>query len=242
MARAAAAGVTRLMCCGSREADWMLLPDIARRFPAVRLSFGLHPWHAAGRSAGWLDRLQRRLDATPAAIGEIGLDHALDPKSFPAQETVLLAQLRLAAERRRPVTLHCRRAWGRLIALLDDRGWPPAGFVLHAYSGSAELIPVLARRGAYFSFAGSITDPANRRGRAAVAAVPPDRLLVETDAPDLPAALPPDAFALGLHDRRPLSEPAHLAHVLRAVAELRGHSPAELAALTAHNATTLFGD
>ena len=241
MKRAEQTGVTNLMCCGSSEEDWHSLPDIARRFPAVRLSFGLHPWYVADRTPGWLDTLTTALNATPSAVGEIGLDHALDKSTFVDQESVFLAQIRLADELQRPVSIHCRRAWGRLMELLDEKGWPACGFMLHSYSGSADLVPPLVRRGAFFSFSGAITFEQNRRGREAVAAVPDDRLLIETDAPDLAPDLPPDAKTLYDAAGKPVNEPAHLVYVARTVAALRGMDVESVADMTTENAATLWG-
>lgn len=238
--RASNAGVTGMLCCGSAESDWATVRDLARSLPAVIPAFGLHPWYATDRSPAWLESLRDLLRDPSAGVGEIGLDRALDPATFPAQEEVFLAQVRLAAELHRPVSLHCRRAWGRLMELLDRQGWPPDGVVLHSYSGGAELVTPLVRRGAFFSFSGAITHGANRRGREAIPVIPADRLLIETDAPDIPAALPVDLPVLRGADGRFLSEPAHLVHVAAAVAALRGQSPAEVAALTTRNARQLL--
>jgi TatD DNase family protein len=116
--------------------------------------------------------------------------------------------------------------------LLKSVGALPAGFVLHSYSGSPELVGQLAKLGAYFSFSGSITFSGNKKGYKSVLAVPPDRLLIETDSPDL---TPPAArFA-----DKP-NEPANIVHVLRKVAELRGMPEDELAEQMWKNAEGLF--
>lgn len=241
MERANEAGVTGLMCCGSCEEDWTRLPDIARRFPKVRLSFGLHPWYIGGRTARWLDRLHEHLSTTPSAVGEIGLDHALDKETFADQESVFLAQLHLASELRLPVTLHCRRAWGRLMELLDNNGWPASGFVIHSYSGPKELVEPLVRRGAYLSFSGAITFEQNRKGREAVTAVPLDCLLIETDAPDLIPALPAKAPPMLEGREKPTNEPAFLGRILAEAAKLRSISECVLADATRKNAARLWG-
>lgn len=240
MKRATMAGITGLMCCGSCEEDWPLLPAISRRFPHVRLSFGLHPWYIGKRSEGWLDTLKAQLTATPSDVGEIGLDHALAKDTFADQEAVFLAQIHLADELKRPVTIHCRRAWGHMMELLDAKGWPAYGFVLHSYSGSPELVQPLVRRGAFFSFSGAITFEQNRKGREAVAAVPLDRLLLETDAPDLMPDQPQDAPAISSPDGKPVNEPAYLLVVAQAIANLRCLTMDEVAAITHKNATDLF--
>ena len=180
-------------------------------------------------------------EASRAIVGEIGLDHALDKSTFAAQEECFLAQVKLAAEWRCPVSLHCRRAWGRLMELLDARGWPPDGVVLHSYSGGPELVAPLVRRGAFFSFSGAITHDRNARGREAAAAVPEDRLLIETDAPDIPALLPPGAPALRGADGKPLSEPAHVLLTVRTLAALRHVSEEAIAECAWKNSVRLLG-
>ncbi len=234
LARAAAAGVRGAMCCGSAESDWAATLAVAEKFPMVRVSLGLHPWSVRERRPGWLDRLRALLAAQPrAGVGEIGLDHALEDADLADQENVFLDQFALSIALTRPASLHCRRAFGRLMELLPRFPEHPAGFVIHSFSGAAELVAPLAKRGAYFSFSGSITRSGNRRGHAALCAVPADRLLLETDAPDL---LP----VLAGRVPEGANEPAHLVHVLRAAAELRGVPEADLAAQTWSNAQRLF--
>lgn len=241
MARAGQAGVSGLLCCGSCEADWPQVRTLARRYAGVRPAFGLHPWYVEARGPGWRDALRAHLGETPSAVGEIGLDHVIDRRTFADQDAVFAAQLELACELGRPVSIHCRQAWGRLLELLDRHGWPPAGVTFHSFSGAADLVPVLAARGALFSFSGSITYDRNRRGRAALAAVPLDRLLIETDAPDIPPALPDGNFAIRTDEGRPVNEPAHLAAVAGTVATLRGLTAEGAAELTHANAGRIFG-
>lgn len=236
MERAAAAGIAGWHCCGTRESDWDEVRRIARRIPGVRISFGLHPWYAADRTPGWLEALRALLCEYPSGVGEIGLDHALDKGTFAVQEEVFLAQLSLAAELRRPVSVHCRRAWGRMIELLDGQGWPPDGILFHSYSGGAELVAPLVRRGAFFSFSGAMTKDRNARTREAVGVVPPDRILVETDAPDLMPVIPRRTFHPGILPHSSINEPANLVYVADAVAGLRGWPPEQAAAITAGNA------
>ena len=97
-------------------------------------------------------------------------------------------QLDLASQRNLPLSIHCLKAWGPLIEILESRPLPQRGFLMHSYSGSAELIPRLAKLGAYFSFSGYFLHPRKQNVRDAFSSVPLDRLLIETDAPDM---LPP---------------------------------------------------
>lgn len=242
LARAAAAGVAAMTCNGTQPSDWDAVAAIARRHPCVRPAYGLHPWNVAavaGAGDGWLADLEARLRADPAAsVGEIGLDHAIEPRDDALQEAAFLAQLRLARDLGRPASIHCRRAWGRMPELLAAFGSGGPGWVIHSYSGGAELAPVLAKGDVYFSFSGSVTWSGNRKSHRAAQAVPADRLLVETDSPDI---LPAGLAAAPAEGRAPPNEPANLPRVLAAVASLRGWSGAEAAEATWANAARVFG-
>ena len=231
--RAAAAGVERMLCCGSAGDDWNDVLGVSERYPAVIPALGLHPWYVAERSPRWLETLRALLELSGASIGEIGLDHWREPVDEEAQEEVFVAQLALAAELGRPVSIHCLKAWGKMMEILQTRKLPAAGMVFHSYAGPVELVEPLAELGAYFSFSGSITREGNKRGHKAVAAVPWDRLLVETDSPDLKPV-----FAEKAPDSP--NEPANLVHVAAMVAKLRAASVEEVAARTRQNAVRLF--
>lgn len=230
--RAHAAGVVRMAIKGCSEADWPRVAEIAQNHGNIAVAFGLHPWFIRGRSGHYLRVLEELLTAYPqASVGEIGIDHAVDNRNDADQERVFLEQLELARAIDRPVTIHCRRAWGRLIELLDRFGALPRGMLIHCFGGSAEVAAELVRRGGWISFSGSITRPNARKAQAALRAVPDDRILIETDAPDL---LPSGAATR-------LNEPANLPLVLARAAELRGTEETELARLTFRNASRFFG-
>jgi len=108
----------------------------------------------------------------------------------------------------------------------------PRGLVIHSFSGSVELVKSLVSLGVYFSFSGSITNPAYERARALVQAVPRERLLIETDAPDM---LPHVLRAQG-----GLNEPANLHVVAERIAQFTGLSVESVAELTTENARRLF--
>jgi len=236
MRRAGQADVRRFLCCGSSETDWPRVADLATRYPGVTPAFGLHPWYVRERSPDWLDMLRRHLLTTSSTVGEIGLDHAIEPRNDEEHESVFVAQLDLARRLNRPVSIHCRRAWERLLSVLGSSEPLPRGFMIHSYSGGPELVKPLADLGAYFSFSGSITRSGNRRGHRAAREVPADRLLAETDAPDLPPVI---------HDgdgviEPAVNEPSNLRFIIAALADLRASSIEELAELTWNNACRLF--
>ena len=236
MLRASQSGVRRFLCCGSSETDWPQVANLATRYPGIIPAFGLHPWYVRERSPDWLDQLGRHLQTTASAIGEIGLDHAIEPRNNEEQESVFVAQLDLARRLNRPASIHCRRAWERLLVILQTSGPLPRGFMIHSYSGGPELVKPLADLGAFFSFSGSITRSGNRRGHRAAREVPPDRLLAETDAPDLPPVIRDGDNVI----EPAVNEPSNLRIVIAALADLRGSPIEKLAELTWTNACRLF--
>lgn len=228
-------GVKRLLCCGGLEADWPAVGKLAMLHPSrIRPAYGLHPWYLEDRTPGWQDLLRARLFAEPNAIlGEIGLDHAIASPSRTTQEDCLRDQLILAAELDRPVSIHCRRAWGSMTALLRSLVKLPPALIFHSFSGDAELIPVLLRYNGYFSFSGSLTREGNRRGKKAAASAPADRILLESDAPDLTPRQAPDQAP---------NEPANMLYTLAALALCRGITPEDAAELTWQNACMALGE
>jgi TatD DNase family protein len=231
MDRARTAGVEKMGVKGCCEGDWLKVIQIHETYEGIYPSFGLHPWFIADRSPSWFQTLEDLLIQFPnAAVGEIGIDHALEERDDADQEKVFFQQLELARKLERPVSIHCRRAWGRLIELLDQFGEFPRGMLIHCFGGSAEVATELVKRGGYISFSGSITRPNARKAGPAIRAVPDDRILIETDAPDI---LPTTATG-------PLNEPANVKLVLEKAAEFRGVSEEDLAELTFRNAEQFF--
>jgi len=231
LARAKAAGVAAMSCCGSSESDWQDVKLLAAAREEIFPSFGLHPWYVAQRTKTWDTALASSLEELPSAgVGEIGLDHALDKSTFEDQEKVFTRQLALAAEYGRPVTIHCRRAIGRLTELLKQCGGVPGGGIVHSYSGPVELVKTLEDFGLCISFSGSATFPNSKRARAALAAVSSDRLCIETDSPDI----------VPFGWKASVNEPATIGTVAKVAAELRGVSVGEIAKLTYANASKVF--
>jgi len=228
--RARAAGV-RMMCCnGTHEGDWRYVLGLGRSHADICVSLGLHPWYVAERGGDWLARLEELVADNPVGIGEIGLDNALESRNDQEQEEVFLAQMELAVKYERPVTVHCRKAFGRLADLVGAMRERPPHMMLHAYAGSHEMVPVFEKLGFHISICASITRTANCKARTACVRVSPDRLLVESDSPAIAPA--------GVDFER--NEPAYLPKVVGVLAELRGERPEEVAARTAANARLFF--
>ncbi len=241
----ASLGLATAVVNGTSEQDWPAVSELAAAHPAwVLPSFGLHPWFAGRRSPAWKERLVERLDNAPggrAAIGEIGLDKWIRGHDLADQTVVFTEQLRLAAERNLPATIHCLQAWGALVEILEREPLPERGFLLHAYGGPAELTRRLIDRGAFFSFNGYFLHERKRAQREIFRALPIDRLLVETDAPDM--APPADAIAYPLPDDadgKPVNHPGNIRIIHEALAELRGMPVEDLAARVDRNFNRLF--
>jgi len=231
-------GLTNAVVNGTREDDW----DAVSQLGFGKPSYGLHPWYVNDRSERWLDHLRSRLVAAPnAAIGEVGLDRWVKGHDLEVQTPVFVAQLGLAAELSRPVTIHCIQAWGALWETLRQHDLP-RGFLLHAYGGPAEMVPGFVERGAYFSFSTYFLHERKSSQREVFQRLPLDRLLVETDAPDL---RPPDERnprPLHAPDGAAINHPANIDLAYVTLAELRGMSLDELTAIVAENFTRLFRD
>lgn len=255
---ASAAPAGRMVVNGTHPADWPRVEALAASHAWIVPAYGLHPWDAgAPRPENWLADLADRLARFPrATIGETGLDRWIldsarpdDPRlagvrraSINEQIAAFLPQLELAATQNRPATIHCLQAFAELLPLLRSRPLPACGFLLHAYGGPADLIPELVRLGAYFSFNAAFLDPRKTRHQATFNAVPPERLLCETDAP---AMLPPLAWRTHklppAADGAPVNHPGNIEAAYAGLAALRGIDAARLASQIEENFIRLFG-
>ena len=227
---------------GTREDDWPAVAALAAERTWVLPSFGLHPWHLTGRTSRWLEALRAQLDAHPrAGIGEIGLDRWMKGHDLADQTSVFTAQLALATERDLPATIHCIQAWGALWEVIRTHPLPARGFLLHAFGGPLEMMQGFADRGGYFSFPAYFLHERKGAQRSVFAAIPEDRLLVETDAPDL---CPPDnRNSHPLHDESgaPVNHPANIEVAYVALAAIRGIRLEALVEIVSVNFSRLFG-
>jgi len=258
----ASAGVRRAVVNGTCETDWSTVATLAKENPLVLPSYGLHPWDAGNRSSDWQKKLLSHLESHPSpashppvALGEFGLDRWILDRARPddprlaglrraplaEQLEVFAWQLDLAAARNLPASIHCLDAFGPLLDALRSAKLPARGFLLHAYSGSAEMAKNFADLGAYFSFDGAFLEERKQRLRDVHAALPADRVLVETDAPAMRLPAPLEKFPpLIAPDGSLANHPANIAVTYAALAELRGVSLDSLAAQVEKNFQTFF--
>lgn len=205
---------------------------LAERYPQFYTSAGIHP-HEAGKikdEAETLDRLRRQLEnKKTVAIGEIGLDFYYDFCDRETQKKIFRLQLGLAAETGYPVIIHDREAHGPCLEAALN--FPSVRGVFHSFSGSAESAEVLIKHGWYVSFSGAVTFKNARKLLDAVRAVPPERMLIETDCP-----------YLAPHPMRgKLNRSDYLIYTASAIAEAIGMTAERVAEATSKNARRLFG-
>jgi TatD DNase family protein len=227
VARAHAAGVTRILAVGSTIETCRTALRAAEENDGVFAILGIHP-HEAANEGDRLDELVALLAHPRAvAVGETGLDFYRDRAPRDRQLEVFEAELDLARETGKPVVIHTRAADTETAGALERFD---GTVVLHCFS-SAALLPAALERGYYVSFAGNVTFPNASDLRVAATQVPADRLLTETDSPYL-APQPVRG--------RP-NEPANVVHTLAALAEVRGEDRDELEVRIDANATAAFG-
>jgi len=234
-------GIAGAVVNGTIDGDWEDVARLARERPWVIPSYGVHPWRIKERTGQWEELLRARLDEG-GAVGEIGLDRWKEGYDFEDQEGVFRTQLRMAAERNTPATIHCLRAWGALWEIVRTEAVPACGFLLHAYGGPVEMIEGFARRGAYFSFSGSFMAEQRRGKMETFREVPVERLLVETDAPAMPLPAELSRYRLPkAPEGATVNHPGNVAVAYEGLATLRGMESEELEGVVEANFRRLFG-
>jgi TatD DNase family protein len=229
--RASAAGVTRVVTIASDVADARKALELARSRSGIWCTAGVHPHEAGGAGPSDMSSLRELATAhrEVVALGETGLDCHYDNAPRAVQTELFDAHLALAAETDLPVVVHARDADEEVAAALRRMPSGTIG-VLHCFTGGPRAFEEAVSAGWYVSFSGI----ASFKSFAAVdllREVPPNRLLVETDAPYL--APPP------LRGQR--NEPAFVVHVAEAVARHLGSGVEDVARLTTRNACRFYG-
>jgi len=228
--RAAAAGVAAIITVGTTISDCEKAVALARSHRSVYAAVGIHPHDAKGMddlTGGRLRALAR--EDKVVAIGETGLDFFYNLSPREVQLSRFEEQLDLAEELDLPVIIHDREAHAETLAMLRPRKGRLRG-VLHCFSGDQAMAGECLALGFHISVAGPLTYPKAEGLRDVARLIPPDRLLIETDAP----YLAPQAY------RGKRNEPAYVMETARRLAEIRGLPFEDLARLTAANARRLF--
>lgn len=224
-------GLSGCVTVGSDIDSSLKCLNIALEHEGIYAAAGVHPHEAKDAPADYLQTLEKILKQPEVrALGEIGLDYHYDFSPRDVQSDVFSDQLELAYQCRLPVIVHVREAHGDVLKILKRRAPKLCGGIIHCYSGSAESVREYVALGFHISFAGSLTFKNAAKLREAALAVPPDRLLVETDSP----YLSPEPKRGGRN------EPANVKYICEALAVIRGIPGQQVADMTARNARDVF--
>lgn len=215
--RAQDAGVETIATCATMEENFGITAQLSEKFSCVVPFFGIHPWFLDTLGPDWPQNLGQWLEKIPAGVGETGLDFMDKGTDRDLQVLVFKNHLALACDLNRPINIHVRKAWDAILKILKFHGPLAAGGVIHSYSGSADLIPVLEKFNLHISFSGSVTRPNAKKVALALKAVSLDQIVFETDTPDIV----PQFILAAYPEKTPLNEPANVPEIVRVAAELR---------------------
>lgn len=208
--------------------------EYAARYPQMYAAAGIHPGditHGKGLDADMAALaalLEERKEKKIVALGEIGLDYHYPDTDKAGQSAYFHAQMKLAEQYGLPVIIHDREAHGDTMTVIREH--PGVHGVMHSFSGSAEMARELVKRGWYISFSGVVTFKNAPKTREAASAVPPDRLLIETDCP----YLAPEPH------RGQINHSGYLSCIAAELAKLHGVSYEEMCRITTENALRFF--
>jgi TatD DNase family protein len=232
--RAREAGVTKMVVIGISRETSEQCAKIAGEFDGVYAAVGIQPNCAHETKSGDWERILSLLDQPSViALGETGLDRYWDDCPLEIQEEYFDLHLRASQERDVPFVVHMRECGDDVLRMLTEaRERGPLRGVMHSFTGDMDLMLACVELGMFISFAGMATFKRSTELREIAAAVPEDRLLIETDAP----YLSPEPMR---KVRR--NEPAMVVHTGQCLADARGVSLETMAAATTRNAHQFFG-
>jgi len=238
---AISSGVSCMVCNGTEVDDWQIVQGFSEKYPQVVPCFGVHPWFVNRLPSDWEDRLEHMLQSVKSGVGEIGLDRNVEDFDRELQEEIFRRQLALAVKYDRPATIHCVKSWGWMMDVLRSENALPHKMLFHSYGGPSDLIPELTKMGAFFSYSGKVLFTNYLRARRSLLEVPPERLLIETDAPCM---VPPSAYvvrSLKSSDGYECNLPANLPLILQGISELLNEEMEHLKERLSRNSRIFFG-
>ncbi|MBI1194577.1 MAG: YchF/TatD family DNA exonuclease [Gammaproteobacteria bacterium] len=231
LAEARGLGVNEMLCV---SIDLETLPevlDIARRYPKIHASVGVHPNVSEGEDPDLDTLLELAREPSVIAIGETGLDYfRSSDEHLEVQRRRFRTHIGAAKVSRKPLIIHSREADDDTIRVLREEGAENAGGIMHCFASDWALARAALDLGFYISFSGIITFKSADSLREVAAKVPADRLLIETDSPYL-APVP---------HRGRTNQPAYVRYVAEALARIRGTDLQTIARQTSANFHTLF--
>jgi len=231
--RAELAGVVKMITVSTGSEDAIAARDLAEADSRVFCSSGIHPLYADSQW-NWDLVLEAARSPRCVAWGELGLDRHYDDPPFLLQKQLLEEHLALIEEQKgdvRPIIVHCRLAVDDLLPIFTNSILNPERFVFHCFTETPAQAEKILDFGAMISFTGVVTFPNAPQVADAARLVPPDRILVETDAPYL--------SPVPVRKVRP-NEPKFVVHTAAFLAKLRGVEPEEFEQQLDQNATNFF--
>lgn len=234
LARAATAGLERIVVVATTAIDSPRCVDLAATHPILRATVGIQPNHVAeALPTAWDEVVALSQRPEVVALGETGLDRYWDYTPFAQQEDYFARHLALARKIDRAVVIHCREAEADTVRMLraDFEKHGPVRAVMHSFTGDLATAEACVAMGLHISFAGMLTYKNAQALRDVAAKMPLDRVLVETDCPYL-APVP---------HRGKRNEPTHVVHTGEMLAQTLGVSIEVIAEYTTRNARSLFG-
>ena len=226
-----AAGIGMYANIGSDVESSKKSLEFAEKYPFVYAAVGIHPEFAAQTTEKDIEEIAR-LAAHPkaVAIGEIGLDYHYGADEKEAQKKWFDRQMALSAELNMPFAIHDREAHKDCMDIIKKYDVRRTGGIMHCFSGSAETAQQVVELGMYVGFTGVLTFKNAKKAVRACAAVPIERLLLETDSP----YMSPEPH------RGEKSESSMIRFTAARMAEIKGVSTQEMLDITARNARELF--
>lgn len=204
-------GVTSFFCASTRPQDTQYVIGLAQKNPRIIPFIGTHPWFSDEYDPQAFEATLRHYPN--AGVGEIGLDGL---RGWPNQEIVFQDQLNAAARLNRPCVIHCVKSFDPAARIIKQAKKLPPALLFHGFSGTKQQADFFLRFNAYFSFSGSVLSDRKTKTHTLLSALPADRILVETDAPDM---RPPARFCADPDEKR--NVPENLGLIIQGIAAIR---------------------
>jgi TatD DNase family protein len=233
LARAKAHGIQSIISIGIDEKSSFAAVELAKKYPMIKASVGIHPHDVAQINDATYAHLQQLVAENRehiVAFGEIGLDYAKEYSPKDIQRHAFKEQLNLAKKLALPVIIHDRDAHEDCLELLQAAAPFPHGGVMHCFSGDTHLAENILALGFYISIPGVVTFKNGKELQETASRVPLESLLIETDGP----------FLAPIPWRGKRNEPSYLPYIAQKIAELKGVSIESVAKQTSLNTQRLF--
>lgn len=232
LASLVAEGIEGVVNAGASKESVNKTLELAERYSYIYAALGIHPEHTGELTEAYMEELERMLGMEKVvAVGEIGLDYYWDEPERQIQQEWFIRQLHLAKEKQKPVVIHSRDAAADTLRILRKeygKGYPA---YIHCFSYSKEMAEEFLKLGCMIGIGGVVTFKNARKVKEAVAHIPMDRLLLETDCPYL-APVP---------HRGERNTSCNLSYVAEEIARIKGMKRQEVEEITCRNAKKFFG-